>query len=84
MPLKTSTTVCSPPLGILSADCRGCDNYCAYCVILCVGNTALAPWITWWQKPSGSRRWGEECIVVAQDITRYGMDFDGKRHLQNC
>ena len=46
---------------------EGCDNHCAYCVI-----------------PSlrGKYRSGvKECIVIAQDITRYGIDLYGRRML---
>ena len=62
---------------------EGCDNHCAYCVIPSLrGNyrsrrmedilaeaRALAD--------DGVR----ECIVIAQDITRYGMDLYGERKL---
>ena len=47
---------------------EGCSNRCAYCVIPSLrGNYR-------------SRRM-EECIVIAQDITRYGMDLYGERRL---
>ncbi|WP_409969779.1 30S ribosomal protein S12 methylthiotransferase RimO [Bengtsoniella intestinalis] len=62
---------------------EGCDNHCAFCVIPSLrGKYRSRPMdnvVAEAQKLSDSGV--KECIVVAQDITRYGMDWDGKRHL---
>lgn len=62
---------------------EGCDNCCAYCVIPSLRgryrsrsmDSLLAE--ARWLLSQGTK----ELIVIAQDITRYGMDWDGKHHL---
>lgn len=62
---------------------EGCDNHCAYCVIPSLRgryrsrtmDSLLA------EAKSLADQGTRELIVVAQDITRYGTDWDGKRHL---
>ena len=62
---------------------EGCDNHCAYCVIPSLRgryrsrsmDSLLA------EAQSLAQQGTRELIVVAQDITRYGTDLDGKRHL---
>ncbi len=75
--------VSTPPYTAYLKIAEGCDNRCAYCVIpslrgryrsrsmdsLLEEARALAA--------AGTR----ELIVIAQDITRYGMDWDGRHHL---
>lgn len=62
---------------------EGCDNWCAFCIIPRLRGkyrsrpmeNVLAEAKT--LADSGVR----ELLVIAQDITRYGMDWDGKPHL---
>lgn len=61
----------------------GCDNKCTYCAIPSIRGSYRS------EKPEdllkeAERLSGEgvkELILVAQDVTRYGTDFDGKPHL---
>ncbi|MFR2332500.1 MAG: hypothetical protein ACLS63_06085 [Flavonifractor plautii] len=43
--------------------------------------TAAAAWRTCWPRPEAVGRRRRECIVIAQDITRYGIDLYGERKL---
>ena len=62
---------------------EGCDNHCAYCVIPSLrGKYRSRPLNHVLAEARSLEKAGvKELIVVAQDITRYGMDWDGKRHL---
>ena len=62
---------------------EGCDNCCAYCVIPRLrGHYRSRPMNELLDEASELASAGvKELIVIAQDITRYGMDWDGKPHL---
>ncbi len=62
---------------------EGCDNHCAYCVIPSLrGRYRSRTMDSLLSEAKSLAEQGvQELIVVAQDITRYGTDFDGKRHL---
>ena len=62
---------------------EGCDNWCAFCIIPRLRGkyrsrsmeNVLA------EARDLAARGVKELIVIAQDITRYGTDWDGERHL---
>lgn len=62
---------------------EGCNNFCTYCAIPSIRGKYRS------EKPENllaeARRLSDdgvkELILVAQDVTRYGVDFDGKPHL---
>jgi len=62
---------------------EGCGNWCAFCIIPALrGRYRSRPM----DKVLEEARWlaeqgVQELIVIAQDITRYGMDWDGNHHL---
>lgn len=62
---------------------EGCDNHCAYCIIPKLrGRYRSRPVDSLVAEAKGLADAGvKELIVIAQDITRYGTDWDGKRHL---
>jgi ribosomal protein S12 methylthiotransferase len=62
---------------------EGCDNRCAYCVIPSIrGQFRSRPMENIVREGEElARRGVKELIVVAQDITRYGVDLYGKRFL---
>ncbi len=62
---------------------EGCDNHCAYCVIPSLrGRYRSREMDSLLAEAKGLADQGtRELIVVAQDITRYGTDWDGERHL---
>ena len=62
---------------------EGCDNRCAYCVIPSLrGRYRSRPMAELLQEASELADAGvKELIVIAQDITRYGLDLSGKRQL---
>ncbi len=62
---------------------EGCDNHCAYCVIPSLrGRYRSREMDSLLSEAKSLADQGvQELIVVAQDITRYGTDWDGKRHL---
>ncbi|MGI5936779.1 MAG: 30S ribosomal protein S12 methylthiotransferase RimO, partial [Oscillospiraceae bacterium] len=62
---------------------EGCDNCCAYCVIPFIrGRFRSRPMENIVREAEDlARRGVKELIVVAQDITRYGVDLYGKRSL---
>ncbi len=62
---------------------EGCDNHCAYCVIPSIrGKFRSRPMEEIVAEAEGLAQSGvKELIVVAQDITRYGIDLFGKRSL---
>lgn len=61
----------------------GCDNHCTYCAIPSIRgkyrSEKLEDLMREAQKLSDDGV--KELILVAQDVTRYGTDFDGKSHL---
>ena len=62
---------------------EGCDNRCSYCVIPSLRgryrSRSMDSLLAEARLLAGSGV--KELIVIAQDITRYGTDWDGKRHL---
>lgn len=62
---------------------EGCDNHCAYCVIPSLrGKYRSRPMDELVREAAELADAGvRELIVIAQDITRYGSDWDGKHHL---
>ena len=62
---------------------EGCDNWCAFCIIPKLrGKYRSRPMEKVLEEARGLAEKGvKELIVVAQDITRYGTDWDGKHHL---
>ena len=62
---------------------EGCDNRCAYCVIPSIrGRYRSRPMSDVLQEAAELSDAGvKELIVIAQDITRYGVDLTGKRQL---
>jgi len=62
---------------------EGCDNRCAYCVIPSLrGKYRSRTMESLLEEAKGLAESGvKELIVVAQDITRYGLDLYGKRRL---
>ncbi|MEG1720480.1 MAG: 30S ribosomal protein S12 methylthiotransferase RimO [Pseudoflavonifractor sp.] len=62
---------------------EGCDNRCAFCIIPYLrGRYRSRSMESLLAEAKGLADAGvREIIVIAQDITRYGTDFDGKHHL---
>ncbi|MBQ9521165.1 MAG: 30S ribosomal protein S12 methylthiotransferase RimO [Oscillospiraceae bacterium] len=62
---------------------EGCDNRCAYCVIPSIrGRYRSRPMSELLDEASELADAGvQELIVIAQDITRYGIDLTGRRQL---
>ncbi|MBR4544470.1 MAG: 30S ribosomal protein S12 methylthiotransferase RimO [Oscillibacter sp.] len=62
---------------------EGCDNRCAYCVIPSIrGRYRSRPMPELLDEASELADAGvQELIVIAQDITRYGIDLTGRRQL---
>lgn len=62
---------------------EGCSNWCAFCVIPSLrGRYRSRPMESLLEEARGLAEAGvKELIVIAQDITRYGTDWDGKHHL---
>ena len=61
----------------------GCNNHCTYCAIPSIrGKYRSEKMEDLLTEAQGLEREGvRELILVAQDVTRYGIDFDGKSHL---
>ena len=61
----------------------GCDNHCTYCAIPAIRGRYKSEKIEDLLKEAKalSDDGVKELILVAQDVTRYGIDFDGKPHL---
>ena len=61
----------------------GCNNHCTYCAIPSIrGKYRSEKMEDLLLEAKGLEREGvKELILVAQDVTRYGIDFDGKSHL---
>ena len=62
---------------------EGCDNWCAFCIIPKLrGKYRSRPMEKVLEEARGlAARGVKELIVIAQDITRYGTDWDGRHHL---
>ncbi len=62
---------------------EGCNNCCAFCIIPKLrGRYRSRPMDSLLAEAKELADGGvKELIVIAQDITRYGTDWDGKRHL---
>ena len=61
----------------------GCDNHCTYCVIPKIRGKYRSEKLEDLLKEARklSDDGVKELILVAQDVSRYGVDFDGKPHL---
>lgn len=61
----------------------GCNNHCTYCAIPSIrGKYRSEKMEDLLLEAKGLEKEGvKELILVAQDVTRYGIDFDGKFHL---
>ena len=64
---------------------EGCDNWCAFCIIPRLrGRYRSRPMENVLAEARALSASGvKELIVIAQDITRYGVDWDGKAHLSD-
>jgi len=73
----------TPPYTAFLKIAEGCDNRCAYCVIPSLrGRYRSRSMESLLEEARQLARGGvRELLVIAQDITRYGTDWDGKRHL---
>ena len=62
---------------------EGCDNWCAFCIIPKLrGRYRSRPMDkVLAEARSLAERGVQELLVIAQDITRYGTDWDGQHHL---
>ena len=62
---------------------EGCDNWCAFCIIPRLrGRYRSRPMENVLAEARTLAEQGvKELIVIAQDITRYGTDWDGQHHL---
>ena len=62
---------------------EGCDNWCAFCIIPKLrGRYRSRPMDKVLEEARSLAEWGvQELLVIAQDITRYGTDWDGQHHL---
>jgi len=73
----------SPPYTAYLRIAEGCDNCCAYCVIPQLrGRYRSRSMDNVLAEAKGlADRGVQELLVIAQDITRYGCDWDGQSHL---
>ena len=73
----------TPPWSAYLRIAEGCGNWCAFCIIPKLrGRYRSRPMDKVLQEARELAEKGvKELIVVAQDITRYGTDWDGERHL---
>ncbi len=73
----------TPPWTAYLKIAEGCDNRCAYCVIPSIrGRYRSRPMESLLSEAADLAAHGvRELIVIAQDITRYGLDLYGKRCL---
>lgn len=69
----------TPPWYAYLRIAEGCDNHCAYCVIPSLrGKYRSRPMAELLDEAAELASAGvRELLVIAQDITRYGTDFDG-------
>ncbi len=59
----------------------GCNNKCTYCLIPSIRGKYRSTPIEDLVSEVKSIGYTNEVILVAQDVTRYGVDFDGKPHI---
>ena len=73
----------TPPWYAYLRIAEGCDNHCAYCVIPSLrGKYRSRPMNEILDEASELASAGvKELLVIAQDITRYGTDFNGEHQL---
>lgn len=73
----------TPPWYAYLRIAEGCDNHCAYCVIPSLrGKYRSRPMSELLDEAAELSSAGvRELLVIAQDITRYGTDLNGKRQL---
>ncbi|MDE7219830.1 MAG: 30S ribosomal protein S12 methylthiotransferase RimO [Oscillospiraceae bacterium] len=73
----------TPPWYAYLRIAEGCDNWCAFCIIPKLrGKYRSRAMEKVLAEARGLAEKGvKELIIVAQDITRYGTDWDGKHHL---
>ncbi len=82
-PLEGRRTLLSSPHTAYLKIAEGCDNRCAYCVIPKLrGRYRSRPEEDVFREAEALVQNGtRELILVAQDLTRYGLDLYGKRRL---
>jgi len=80
---ETGRLITTSPVWAYLKIAEGCDNLCAYCVIPHIrGKFRSRPMGKVIEEAKGLAAIGvEELIIVAQDVTRYGLDLYGKRSL---
>lgn len=80
---ETDRVVCTSDHWAWLRIAEGCDNHCAYCVIPSIrGRFRSRPEEAILAEAQELAQAGmKELIVVAQDITRYGLDLYGQRRL---
>ena len=75
--------VSTPPYTAYLKIAEGCDNRCSYCIIPYLRgryrSRSMESLLA--EAKALADRGVQELIVIAQDITRYGTDWDGQRHL---
>ena len=73
----------TPPWYAYLRIAEGCDNHCAYCVIPSLrGKYRSRPMNEILDEAADLASAGvQELLVIAQDITRYGTDFNGEHQL---
>jgi len=73
----------TPPWYAYLRIAEGCDNWCAFCIIPKLrGKYRSRPMEQVLEEARTLAGQGvKELIVIAQDITRYGTDWDGNHHL---
>ncbi|MCI8828685.1 MAG: 30S ribosomal protein S12 methylthiotransferase RimO [Ruminiclostridium sp.] len=81
---ETDRVVCTSDHWAWLRIAEGCDNHCAYCVIPSIrGRFRSRPEEAILAEARELAQAGmKELIVVAQDITRYGLDLYGRRTLE--
>lgn len=75
--------ITTPPWYAYLRIAEGCDNWCAFCIIPKLrGRYRSRPMDKILEEAKTlADRGVKELIVIAQDITRYGTDWDGESHL---
>ena len=75
--------ITTPPWYAYLRIAEGCDNWCAFCIIPKLrGRYRSRPMDKVLEEAKElADRGVKELIVIAQDITRYGTDWDGESHL---
>ena len=73
----------SPPWYAYLRIAEGCDNWCAFCIIPKLRGRYRSRSMEHVVEEARAlaERGVKELIVIAQDITRYGTDWDGRPHL---